>query len=120
VALTIDHRVSGDVVILRAKGCLTRGDESDSLTQAIRGVLGEGNRKILLNLGEVAYIDSAGLGALLSAYTAVGSFGSALKLSGIREPNQKLFRLSRVDTIFEIVQSEDDALKGDWPSPRAR
>jgi anti-sigma B factor antagonist len=73
VALTIDQRLSGDVVVLRAQGRITLGEETNSLREAIRGLIETGHRKILLNLQGVRYIDSAGLGTLVSAYWAVRS-----------------------------------------------
>lgn len=117
MALTIDQSHSGDVVVLRARGRITLGGETNYLHETIRDLVEKGHRKILLNLEGVTYIDSAGVGTLVSAYSSVRSRGGVLKLVG--ERTRGLLQATKLYTVFDIARSEDEALQGDWSGPRA-
>lgn len=119
MALTIDQRLSGDVVVLRARGRITLGEETNSLREAIRGLVETGHRKILLNLEGVTDIDSAGIGTLVTAYSSVRSRGGELKLVGVIERTRDVLQIAKLYTVFDIARSEDEALQGDWSGPRA-
>ena len=89
------------------------------LGEAIRALLKTGRNKILLNLQGVTYIDSTGIGTLVSAYSFVRSRGGVLKLAGIRARNRDFLRATKLLTVFEVAENEDEALGGDWSGPRA-
>lgn len=119
MALTIDRILVGDVAVLRAHGEITAGEEGDFLREVIRQTLETGQRNILLNLQGVSHIDSAGVGALVSAYTFVRSRGGVIKLVGLLQPGRDQLQASKISSIFEVAKNEDEALGGDWPGPRA-
>jgi anti-anti-sigma factor len=121
VALVIDQEISGNVVILRARGRITVGEESDYLRQVITSLLNLGHKNILLNLQGVTSIDSAGLGTLVAAHTSVLARGGTMKLTNLQHVQaREELQEPRLFAIFNIAENEDEALGGDWPGPRVR
>jgi anti-sigma B factor antagonist len=114
MALTIEEKPLADVVILRLQGRLTLGEETNSLREAIRGLLEKGHKRILLNLQGVSYIDSAGVGTLVSVFTSVRSRSGVLKLVGISTHGRDLLQVTKLLTVFDVPETEEDALKGRW------
>ncbi len=108
--INITERQAGDVTILDLDGKVTIGEGSVALRSAIRRVLGEGKNKILLNLGRVGYIDSSGIGELVSSFTAVNKEGGTLKLLNLTEKIQDLLAITKLLTVFDVYESEADAL----------
>jgi anti-sigma B factor antagonist len=99
--ITISDRQAGDVTILDLDGKVTIGEGSVALRTAIRRVLGEGKNKILLNLGGVGYIDSSGIGELVSSFTAVNKEGGTLKLLNLTQ---------KIQDVFDVYDDEETAL----------
>src|SRR5437870_6396130 len=93
--INISERQAGDVTILDLAGKVTIGEGSVALRGAIRRLLGEGKNKILLNLGGVGYIDSSGIGELVSSFTAVNKEGGQLKLLNLTQKLQDLLEIGR-------------------------
>jgi len=108
--ITITERQAGDVTILDLSGKVTIGEGSVALRTTIRRLLGEGKNKILLNLGGVGYIDSSGIGELVSSYTAIGKDGGQLKLLNLTQKLQDLLTITKLLTVFDVYESEADAL----------
>src|SRR4029434_2959352 len=108
--ITISERQAGDVTILDLDGKVTIGEGSVALRSAIRRLLGEGKNKILLNLAGVGYIDSSGIGELVSSYTAVNKEGGTLKLLSLTQKLQDLLTITTRLTVFDAYDSEADAL----------
>ena len=108
--ITISERQAGDVTILDLDGKVTIGEGSVALRSAIRRLLGEGKSKILLNLGGVGYIDSSGIGELVSSFTAVNKEGGTLKLLNLTQKIQDLLAITKLLTVFDVFDSEGDAL----------
>lgn len=108
--ITITERKAGDVTILDLEGKVTIGEGSVALRNAIRRLLGEGKSKILLNLGGVGYIDSSGIGELVSSFTAVNKEGGTLKLLNLTQKIQDLLAITKLLTVFDVFDSEGDAL----------
>lgn len=108
--ITITERQAGDITILDLDGKVTIGEGSVALRNEIRRLLGEGKNKILLNLGGVGYIDSSGIGELVSSYTAVSKEGGKLKLLNLTEKIQDLLAITKLLTVFDTYDSESDAL----------
>jgi anti-sigma B factor antagonist len=108
--ITISERQAGDVTILDLQGKVTIGEGSVALRSAIRRLLGEGKHKILLNLGGVGYIDSSGIGELVSSFTAVNKEGGTLKLLNLTQKIQDLLAITKLLTVFDVYDSEADAL----------
>lgn len=108
--ITISERQAGDVTILDLDGKVTIGEGSVALRNAIRRLLGEGKNKILLNLGGVGYIDSSGIGELVSSFTAVNKEGGTLKLLNLTQKIQDLLAITKLLTVFDVFEDEGNAL----------
>ena len=108
--ITISERQAGDVTILDLNGKVTIGEGSVALRNAIRRLLGEGKSKILLNLGGVGYIDSSGIGELVSSFTAVNKEGGTLKLLNLTQKIQDLLAITKLLTVFDVFENEGEAL----------
>lgn len=108
--LNITERQAGDVTILDMDGRITIGDGSVALRTAIRRLLEEGKKKILLNLAGVGYIDSSGIGELVSSYTAINKEGGQLKLLNLTQKLQDLLAITKLLTVFDVYEQEADGL----------
>lgn len=108
--ITISERQAGDVTILDLDGKVTIGEGSVALRNAIRQLLGEGKTKILMNLGGVGYIDSSGIGELVSSFTAVNKEGGTLKLLNLTQKIQDLLAITKLLTVFDVYEDEATAL----------
>ena len=108
--INISERQAGDVTILDLEGKVTIGEGSVALRGAIRRLLGEGKNKILLNLGKVGYIDSSGIGELVSSFTAVNKEGGNLKLLNLTQKIQDLLAITKLLTVFDTYDDEASAL----------
>ncbi|HLA95577.1 MAG TPA: STAS domain-containing protein [Pyrinomonadaceae bacterium] len=108
--ITISERQAGDVTILDLQGKVTIGEGSVALRGAIRRLLGEGKTKLLLNLGGVGYIDSSGIGELVSSFTAVNKEGGTLKLLNLTQKIQDLLAITKLLTVFDVYEDEATAL----------
>ena len=108
--MEIEQRPSGDVVILDLKGKLTIGSGDELLKDKIHSLMQQGYRKLLLNLAEVPYVDSAGLGAIVSGYTTVSREGGSLRLLGLTSRIQDLLSITKLLTIFDTYESESEAV----------
>jgi anti-sigma B factor antagonist len=108
--LNIKERQAGDITILDMDGKITIGDGSVALRTAIRRLLEEGKKKILLNLGGVGYIDSSGIGELVSSYTAINKEQGQLKLLNLTQKLQDLLAITKLLTVFDVYEDETEAL----------
>ena len=108
--LSIKQREAGDVTILDLSGKITIGEGSVQLREAVRGLLDSGKTKILLNLGDVSYVDSSGIGELVSSYTTVNKASGQLKLLNLTKKIQDLLAITKLLTVFEIHEDESAAL----------
>ncbi len=107
--LNIMERQVGDITILDMNGKITIGEGSVALRSAIRRLLEEGKKKILLNLAGVGYIDSSGIGELVSSYTAINNAGGQLKLLSLTQKLQDLLAITKLLTVFETYDDEEEA-----------
>jgi anti-sigma B factor antagonist len=108
--LNIRERQAGDVTILDMDGKITIGEGSVSLRGAIRRLIEEGRKKILLNLSGVGYVDSSGIGELVSSYTTTSSKGGQLKLLNLTQKIQDLLAITKLLTVFDVYDDEASAL----------
>ena len=108
--LNIRERQAGDVTILDMDGKITIGEGSVSVRSAIRRLLEEGKKKILLNLGGVGYVDSSGIGELVSSYTTTSSKGGQLKLLNLTQKIHDLLTITKLLTVFDVYEDEATAL----------
>ncbi len=102
------------IAILALKGRLTVG-EASSVREKINELLAEGRRNFILDLGHVDYIDSTGLGALVICYTTVKKAEGAVKLLNLNKRNIELLVLTKLHTIFEVFNDEQDAVNSFFP-----
>jgi len=109
--MQIDERKVGDVTILDLKGKMTLGDGDELLRAKINGLIQAGTKKLVLNLGAVPYIDSAGLGEVVRTYTTVSRQGGALKLLNLTKRIQDLLAITKLLTVFDTFDAESEAVK---------
>jgi anti-sigma B factor antagonist len=105
-----NRRVDG-VTILDLSGRITLGEGSVVLRDQIRELLGKNEKKILLNLGDVTYIDSSGIGELVSAFTTVRNQGGELKLLNLTKKVHDLLQITKLYTVFDVKDDEATAVK---------
>ena len=108
--MKIVERQSGDVVILDLEGKIMIGDGDDVLREAVSKLVESGKTKLVLNLGEVPYVDSAGLGEIVRCYTTVSRKGGKLKLLNLTKKIRDLLSITKLLTVFETYESEADAV----------
>ena len=108
--MDIKERVIEGVSILDLSGKIVLGEGDVQIKERIRDLLSDGQRKVLLNLGDVSYIDSAGLGALISCYATAKREGGQLKLVNLTKRVQDLLAITKLITVFETFDSEKEAL----------
>lgn len=109
--MQIAERQSGSVTVLDLSGKITLGEDGTLLKDKLHSLLHQGKKTILLNLGQVQYVDSAGLGALVGAYTTVTREGGALKLVNVTKKLQDLLSITKLLTVFDTFDSEDEAVR---------
>ena len=99
------------VEVVQINGRIELGEGSAAVRDVVRDLLAKGRKKILLNLADVDYIDSAGLGSLVSSFTSVRNDDGELKLVYLTKKVQDLLQMTRLYTVFEIFDDEEAALK---------
>ena len=109
--MQIEERVVNDVTILDLKGKITLGDGDEILKDKINSLVLQNRRRILLNLAEVPYIDSAGLGEVVRTYTTVSRQGGKLKLLNLTKRIEDLLSITKLLTVFETFDSEAEAIQ---------
>jgi anti-sigma B factor antagonist len=110
VALTIATREVDGVIILDLSGRITLGEGSVQLRDAIRSLISKGSKNILLNMGDVNYIDSSGLGELVSAFTTAKNQQADVKLLNLTKKVHDLLQLTKLYTVFDISDDEASAI----------
>jgi anti-sigma B factor antagonist len=111
VGMQIDERTVGEVIILDLKGKITLNEGDEVLKDKINSLIMQDKKRILLNLAEVPYIDSAGLGEIVRTYTTVSRQGGQLKLVNLTKRITDLLMITKLLTVFETFEVEQDALK---------
>jgi len=109
--MQIEERAVGDVTILDLKGKVTLGEGDELLKDKVNSLVNQGRKKIILNLENVPYIDSAGLGEIVRTYTTVSRQGGSLRLLSLTKRIQDLLSITKLLTIFETFDSESDAVR---------
>ena len=109
--MQIEERTVGDITILDLKGKMTLGEGDELLKDKVNSLMNQGRKKILMNLGDVPYIDSAGLGEIVRTYTTVSRQGGKLKLLNLTKRIQDLLAITKLLTVFETYDSEQEAIQ---------
>jgi len=110
-ALYATTREVGAITLVDLSGRISLGEGSALLRKTIRDLLEDGNNKILLNLGDVNYIDSSGIGELVSGFTAVRSRSGELKLLNLTKKVHDLLQITKLFTVFEVYADEQTAVR---------
>jgi len=108
--MKIDTRTVGDIHILDCSGKITLGEGTMAVRNTVRDLLKAGGKKIVLNLAEVNYIDSPGVGELVSTYTTVVNQGGQLKLLSLTKKIQEVMAITRLLTVFQVYESESESI----------
>jgi anti-sigma B factor antagonist len=111
VNLKVSTRQVDGVSIVDCSGRITLGEGSVVLRDTVKSLLSKGQKKILLNLGDVNYIDSSGIGELVSAYTTVKNQGGELKLLKLTKKVHDLLQITKLYTVFDVKDDEAAAVK---------
>jgi len=111
VSVKLETRQVGDVSVVDVAGRITLGEGSSALRDTIREMVGKNHKKILLNLGEVSYIDSSGIGELVSGFTSVTNSGGQLKLLNLNKRVKDLLQITKLYTVFDVHESEATAIR---------
>jgi anti-sigma B factor antagonist len=111
MALHATHRDAGEVTVVDISGRITLGDGSSLLRKKLRELLEEKRTNIVLNLADVDYIDSSGIGELVSGYTAVKSRGGELKLLHLTKKVHDLLQITKLYTVFDVHSDETSAVQ---------
>jgi anti-sigma B factor antagonist len=109
--MQIEERIVNDVTILDLKGKITLGEGDEALKDKINSLVHQNRKKILLNLEDVPYIDSAGLGEIVRTYTTVSRQGGQLKLVNLTKRITDLLSITKLLTVFETYETEPEAIK---------
>ena len=109
--MKVSNRQVDAVTVVDMSGRITLGEGSVILRDTIRDLIGKGQKRILLNLGDVTYIDSSGIGELVSAFTAVRREGGELKLLNLTKKVHDLLQITKLYTVFDIKDDETAAIK---------
>ena len=109
---------TGDIAVVRCRGRIVFGEETDELRGFILSVLKETNR-IVLNLAWVVYMDSSGLGTLVASFISARHRGAEIKFAAVSPTARRLFAIAKVDQLFEFYDSDEEAVKSFLPHPEA-
>jgi anti-sigma B factor antagonist len=110
MSMKLKTRQAGGVTILDLSGRITLGEGSVTIRDEVRNVIATGSKKILLNLGEVNYIDSSGIGELVSAFSTVKNSGGELKLLNLTKKVHDLLQITKLYTVFDVKDDEASAI----------
>lgn len=111
MSIKLNTRQVGDVTVLDLAGRITLGEGSSTLRDSLKELVAKGEKKILLNLGDVTYIDSSGIGELVSGFTTVTNQGGNLKLLGLNKRVKDLLQVTKLYTVFETFEDEAEAVR---------
>jgi anti-sigma B factor antagonist len=111
VSINLTTRQVDDVSVVDVAGKITLGEGASALRDLLRDLVAADHKKILLNLQNVTYIDSAGIGELISAYTTLTNRGGTLKLLGLTNRIKDLLQITKLYTVFDVHETESHAVR---------
>jgi anti-sigma B factor antagonist len=110
MSMKVATRQVDGITVLDLSGRITLGEGSVTLRDAVHDALAKGSKRILLNLGDISYIDSSGIGELVSAYTTVRNQGGELKLLNLTKKVHDLLQITKLYTVFDVKDDEASAI----------
>ena len=111
MSVKLSTRQVGNVTVIDVAGRITLGEGSSALRETLRDMVAKNQTKILLNLADVTYIDSSGIGELVSGYTTVTNTGGSLKLLNLNKRVKDLLQITKLYTVFEVHEDEAAAIR---------
>ena len=111
MSIKVSTRQVDTVTLVDLSGRITLGEGSSTLRETVRDLVAKGQKKIVLNLGDVSYIDSSGIGELVSSYTTVSNQGGALKLLNLQKKVHDLLQITKLYTVFDAHTDEAAAVR---------
>jgi anti-sigma B factor antagonist len=111
VSVKLSTRQVGDVTVIDAVGRITLGEGASTFRDTIRNLASNGTKKMLLNLAEVSYIDSSGIGEMVSGFTTVTNQGGVLKLLSLTKRVKDLLQITKLYTVFDVFDDEPTAIR---------
>jgi len=111
VSVKLTTRQVGDVTVVDAVGRITLGEGASTFRDTVRELVASGHKKMLLNLAEVSYIDSSGIGEMVSGFTTVANQGGQLKLLNLTKRVKDLLQITKLYTVFEVFDDEAPAIR---------
>jgi anti-sigma B factor antagonist len=111
MSVKLTTRQVGDVTVIDVAGRITLGEGASTLRDALRELVKKDQKKILLNMKDVTYIDSSGIGELVSAYTSITNQGGHLKLLGLTHRVRDLLQITKLYTVFDVHEDEAHAVR---------
>ena len=111
MSVKLTTRQVGDVTVVDAVGRITLGEGASTFRDSIRDLAASGHKKLLLNLADVSYIDSSGIGELVSGFTTVANQGGTVKLLNLTKRVQDLLQITKLYTVFEVHDDEAKAVR---------
>ena len=111
MSATFSTRKAGDVTVVDVSGRIVLGEPVSGLRSVLQDLIGQGDKKILLNLANVTYLDSGGIGELVAAYTSMANRGGQVKLLNLTKRLSDLLQITKLYTVFEVHEDEARALR---------
>jgi anti-sigma B factor antagonist len=111
MSVKLHTRNVGDVTVIDVSGRVTLGEGSSAIREALRDQTAKGDKKILLNLSQVSYIDSTGIGELVAGFTTAANGGGTVKLLGLTKHVKDVLLVSKLYTVFEVFEDEAQAVQ---------
>jgi anti-sigma B factor antagonist len=111
MAVTFETKKLGDVTVLSPQGKIVIGDEVAALREKIKELLEAGNKNILINMANVTYIDSTGVGALVGSFTSIRNQGGQMKLANLGQRVRDILLVTKLLTVFDVYDSEAEGTK---------
>ncbi len=110
MSLRLSTRQVGDIAIVDADGRFTLGESASTFRDTIHGLAASGHKKLLLNLADVSYIDSSGIGEMVAAFSSLSAQGGAIKVINLTKRVQDLLQITKQYTLFDVYPDEATAL----------
>lgn len=111
MSVKLTTRQVGDVTVVDAEGRITLGEGASAFRDLIRDLVSKGNKKVLVNLADVSYIDSSGIGELVSGFTTVANSGGTMKLLNLNKRVKDLLQITKLYTVFETHEDEASGVR---------
>jgi anti-sigma B factor antagonist len=111
MSVKLNTRQVGDVTVIDVSGRVTLGEGSSAIRETLRDLTNKGNKKILLNMSDVSYIDSTGIGELVAGFTSAANSGGTVKLLGLTRHVKDVLQITRLYTVFEPYDDEAQAVE---------